>query len=142
MMEKVKNFAETKGIGFWVSAGILILMLVMTIIYPVYFYYSQYWDGRTLVFLIIGLVLGLGLMVGGIFFKPLAEWAPAAIGGCVFLATLFFFWGTWLNIQDALGGYEARGMAPGFWGFAVLAIISIVASIVNIIVLRQNKNIA
>lgn len=140
MLDKIKDFVKGRGIGFWVSLGILLLMLVMTIIYPVYFYFSQYWESNVLVFLILGLALAVGLFVGGLFFKPLQEYVPAALGIGVLVATLFFFSGSWLMIQDAIGGYENRGFIDGFWPFVVLAIICIAASIVNIIVLRQTKS--
>lgn len=138
-MEKVKDFFKSRDIGFWFSLGTLILMIVLTAIYPVYFYFSQYWESRVLVFLILGLIVAAGLFVGGLFFKPLENYVPAALGIGILVATLFFFSGSWLMIQDAVGGYEHRGFIPGFWAFVVLAIICIVASIVNIIVLRQTK---
>ena len=139
MLDKIKEVVNSRDIGFWVSLGILVLMTVMTIIYPIYFYFSQYWESKVLVFLIVGLVIAVGLFVGGLFFKPLQEYVPAALGIGVLIATLYFFSGSWLMIQDAVGGYEHRGFIAGFWPFVVLAIICIVASIVNIIVLRQAK---
>ncbi|MBO4990268.1 MAG: hypothetical protein J6D37_08060 [Clostridia bacterium] len=138
-MEKLKAFVQSRGIGFWVSSVIAVLMLVLAIIYRQCFYWSQYYDARTLIFLIVGLAAGVILMVAGAFFKPLGEWAPAALGAGVFLATLFFFVGSWLMIQDAVGGYEHRGFIAGFWPFVVMAILCIVGSIVNIIFLRQTK---
>jgi hypothetical protein len=140
MLEKIKEFVKRRDIGFWVSLGIVVLMTVMTIIYPVYFYFSQYWESNVLVFLIVGLVLAAGLFAGGLFFKPLQEYVPAALGIGLLIAVLFFFSGSWLMIQDAVGGYESRGFIDGFWQFVVLAIICLVASIVNIVVLRQVKN--
>lgn len=141
MLDKLKQYIAERSVGYWVTLGVAVLMLILVIVYPTNFFWSQYYEGKTLVFLILGLVLGILLLVGGIFFKPLEAWAPAAMGAGVFAATLFFFVGSWLMIQDAVGGYEDRGFIPGFWPFVVLAIIAIVASIVNIIFLNQRKTV-
>ena len=139
MMDKLKQYVAERSVGYWVTLGVAILMLVLVIVYPTNFYWSQYYDGRTLVFLIIGLVLGVLLLVGGIFFKPLEAWAPAALGAGLFVGTLYFFVGSWLMIQDAVGGYEDRGFIDGFWPFVIIAIIAIIATIVDIIFLKQRK---
>ena len=139
MLTAIKNYVKSRGIGYWVSLGTAVLMLVLIIIYPTYFYWSQYWEPRTLVFLIVGLVAGIGLIVGGIFFKPLEAWTPAALGAGSFLSMIFFFMGSWLMIQDAVGGYENRGFILGFWQYVVISLICLIAGIVNIISLNQGK---
>lgn len=140
MLDKLKKYAAERSVGYWFTLAVAVAMLVLIIVYPVNFYWSQYYEPKTLVFLIVGLVLGVALLVGGVFWKPLEAWAPAALGAGVFVSTLFFFVGSWLMIQDAVGGYEDRGFIDGFWPFVVLAILAIVASIVNIVFLKQRKS--
>ena len=132
-----KDFFKSRAVGFYLTAGAALLMIVTIIVYPIGFYQTSY-DFKIELFMILGLILMAILLVGGYFLKGLDNWAPAVLGLSAFMALLYYALSNVEQVIRVVGGYEAETLPFVF--FFVLAMLGLTIILCSVsIFLRQAK---
>lgn len=133
----IKDYFKSRAVGFYLTVGAALLMLIAVIAYPPSFIHTSY-DFKVELFMILGLGLALVLIIGGIFIKGLDNWAPAALGAGGFLALLYYALSSVDIVVKVVGGYETEQLPVMFYFMLVMLVLILVICSVTIF-LRQTK---
>lgn len=138
-MSKIKEFFKSKAVGFYITAGAALLILITLIAYPFSFQHGWIiYDIKIELFMILGLVLALGLVAGGFFIKGLDNWAPGILAAASFLALLFFALSSVDNVIKVIGEFEDEHLSSMFWVMMIFLGLTLITSIASIF-LKQTK---
>lgn len=128
----MKRFLSDKGVGFYVSALILLIMLALAVVYPVLYSGSGYYNIWAQLFLVFG-----PLSASAVWMTRLREWMPAALWACCFTSMLLFVSGAWDLLISA--AFRTGGNSAGLTVIVTLYLTVVLLSIVNVIFLEQIK---
>lgn len=132
-MIDVKEYVKDKSVGFYFTAGIALLSLVIAIVYACSYAGTDNISWAAFALLLAGIV-GTAALVA----LKQYQWAPIAQAVLNFVALLLFIYGIYYYVSVVMTGIDATGFEPAFWANTILFAIVFVLSVVNVF-LPQKK---
>lgn len=143
MVEKLKEYFKTRGIGFYFTLVVVILSFIGVIIYVVAFNndtWVSYMHWSVILFLSLSIIFGAGLSI----FNVTSSWAPAAATLFNFLSFLMFMrYGYMYFSQIFYSGITISLIFQMYYGYLASLILYILALGLGIaaISLKQYKKV-
>lgn len=124
---KFVDFRKDKKPGFWVSASLALLSMVIAIVYIACFRGTDEMSYWAFSFLLIGGILGLGLLA---FNK--SDIAKYVIGGGIFVALLFYIYAVYYYVSVVMVGIDLDHFSTEFIITTTLFVIGFIGGLVNV----------
>ncbi len=133
MLEKLKEGYEKRAIGYFFSAAITVVALVLAIVYASSYGASAYISWIAFIALVV-----VFLTNGALFLLGKNEWSPLVSIVLVTLAVCFFIAGIYHYVSIVLVGIDIQTFSFAFITNAVLFVLLLALSAANIF-LSQSK---